>query len=394
MKLLIHILIIAALGLCLISCDKDDNPPVPPVPVETEQTLFMYLPWASNLLPYFEKNIKDMETAVAQNILKNEKVLVFFHTSESEATLFELVYDKDNGCIRNTFKSYVNPPFTTAEGITSILNDVINHAPAKRYAMAINCHGMAWVPKSSSQLRSTGEKEYWENDDALLTRWFGGTTLEFQTDITTLAQGIKGAGIAMEYILFDDCYMSSIEVGFDLKEVTDHLIASPCEIMAHGMPYDQIIPHMLGEVDYEAICKAFHTFYENYELMPCGTIGVINCRELDNLATVMKEINTKHTFDPKLLNSIQRLDGYNPVRFFDYGDYVSKLCTDSELFKKFEAQLDRTVPPECRLHTEYYYSMSGGKIKINSYSGVTISDPSVSSYTSAKTETAWYKATH
>lgn len=69
----------------------------------------------------------------------------------------------------------------------------------------------------------------------------------------------------MEYILFDDCYMASVEVAYDLKEVTDYLIASPCEIMAYGMPYAEIGPHLLGKVDYESICDAFYEFYKNYE---------------------------------------------------------------------------------------------------------------------------------
>lgn len=44
----------------------------------------------------------------------------------------------------------------------------------------------------------------------------------------------------MEYILFDDCYMSSLEAAYDLRHVTRHLIACPTEIMAYGMPYSHI----------------------------------------------------------------------------------------------------------------------------------------------------------
>ena len=35
----------------------------------------------------------------------------------------------------------------------------------------------------------------------------------------------------MEYILFDDCYMSSIEVAYELKDVTKYLIGSTSEMM-------------------------------------------------------------------------------------------------------------------------------------------------------------------
>lgn len=70
-----------------------------------------------------------------------------------------------------------------------------------------------------------------------MTRYFGELTREFQTDVSTLARVITGAGIKMEYILFDDCYMSSVEVAYELKEATRFLIASTSEMMAYGMPY-------------------------------------------------------------------------------------------------------------------------------------------------------------
>ena len=38
--------------------------------------------------------------------------------------------------------------------------------------------------------------------------------------------------------------------------------------------------------------------------------------------------------------------------------------------------------------------MNKGKIKINTFSGATISDPSINSYATEKYQTAWYKATH
>lgn len=334
-----------------------------------------------------------MESVIAKDILRNERVMVFFSTSPTEATLFELKY-KNGKCIRDHIKNYDNPPITTASGITSILNDVKNYAPANRYAMVINCHGMGWLPVPTSKTRSMDQKYYWEYEGVPLTRFFGGLSPEYQTNITTLATAITQAGIKMEYILFDDCYMSSIEVAYDLKDVTDHLIASPTEIMAFGMPYAEIGQYLVGDVDYEGICNSFISFYRNYSLMPCGTIGVTVCSESENLAAVMKEINQKYAFDPTQLNSLQRMDGYSPIIFFDYGDYVTKLCPDRVLLEKFNEQLERTVPSKYRMHTDYFYSMSKGKVQINTYSGTTISDPSVNPEASTKTETAWFIATH
>lgn len=384
-------LLLLILSFCLTACEKDEDP----ILITTDQTVLMYLPWATNLLPNFQTNISDMERAIAKGILKKERVVVFLSTSPTQAELFELKYQK-GACIRVPLKDYTSPAFTTAAGITSILEDVKEIAPSRRYAMTIGCHGMGWVPvPKTGKARSIGQKYHWEYEGVPKTRFFGGLSSNYQTDITTLAKGITDAGIKMEYILFDDCYMSSIEVAYDLKEVADYLIASPCEIMAYGMPYAEIGPHLLGNVNYEAISDAFLAFYQNYTLMPCGTIGITVCSEVDRLAAVMKEINAQCTFDPSLRNSIQRLDGYSPVLFFDYGDYVAKLCsTAPDLLAKFEAQLERTAPPQYRKHTDYFYTMSSGKIKIKTYSGITTSDPSINSDASTLPQTAWYRATH
>ncbi|MCC8187728.1 MAG: clostripain-related cysteine peptidase [Bacteroides sp.] len=385
------IYLIVFISFCFTSCQEKDSPE--PFTGPAGQTVCMYLPWAEDLLDYFHTNVSDFERAISRGILKKERVVVFLSTSATEAVLFELKYKKGM-CVREVIRYYENPPFTTTQGITAILRDVIGYAPARRYGMIIGCHGMGWIPVQQTASRTQVEKEYWQYEGKLKTRWFGGTTSRFQTDITTLAEGISGAGIKMEYIVFDDCYMSSVEAAYNLRHVTDYLIGCPTEIMAYGMPYATMAEHLIGEVDYEGIVNAFHAFYSTYTVMPCGTIGVTVCAELEPLAAVMKTINSLYTLDRSLLGHIQRMDGYSPTRFFDLCDYVRHLCPDPTLFEPFETQLERTVPSGYRKHTTHFYTMSRGRIYINTFSGITVSDPSTSSSASSKTETSWYRATH
>lgn len=382
------VILIFILSFVLVSCEKDDPASV------TEHTLFMYMPWSTDLTSYFRQNIADFETALQDDILKNNRLIVFFCSSATEATMFELTYEKGKN-VRTTLKEYVNPSFTTAEGITSILNDVTHYAPANHYSMIVSSHGMGWlpVPTGVRTLKGDNEKYHWEYDGVPLTRYFGGKTSDVQTDVTTLAKGIADAGIKMDYMLFDDCYMSSIEVAYDLKDVTDYLIASPTEVMAYGFPYHAVGKYLVGNVNLKGVSEGYYTYYSNYTY-PYGTIGVTVTAEVEKLATVMKEINRRFSFDPASLNDVQRMDGYSPVIFFDMGDYVSKLCTDDDLLTQFRSQFDRAVPPDLSLHTPSYYSASMGKVNIRAFSGMTISDPSMNVKTETKTETAWYKATH
>jgi len=381
-----------------MSCVKEE------VELPNQKTLLMYLPWPADmtLTKAFKTNIADLEKAISKNGLNNEKVVVFMSTSSTEATLYEITCE--NGiCKHDTLKNYVNPSFTTVEGIASILNDMKSVAPALTYAMIIGGHGMGWIPVSPTyqtigikalSTSISSFKNYWEYEGAFHTRYFGGTTTKYQTDITSLAQGITMAGIKkMEYILFDNCYMSSIEVAYELRNVTNYLIASPTEIMAYGMPYAVVGEYLLGETDYKAVCDGFYAFYSTYNEAPYGTLAVTNCSELASTASLMREINSRYTFDTAQLNSLQRMDGYEPPIFYDYGDYVAHLCTDEQLLMEYKEQLDRMIP--YKTHTTEFYSKSKGAVPINVYSGITTSDPSDNPQVSIdKTKTSWYTATH
>ena len=92
----------------------------------------MYMPWSGDsyaLTSYFYTNISDMEDAIREIGLDDERVVVFLSTSSSEATMFEITCT-DGNCQRVTLKEYTSPAFTTIEGLTSILNDVKNFAPS------------------------------------------------------------------------------------------------------------------------------------------------------------------------------------------------------------------------------------------------------------------------
>ena len=375
--------------LFLAGCQKEDIPPTP----TNERTIFMYLPWSTNLTDYFYNNITDMEKAISRTGLSKEKVIVFLSTSASEAEMFEIVYE-NGSCHRQILKEYTNPAFTTQTGLTAILSDMKSFAPALNYAMIIGCHGMGWLPVSQSRTQSEASFTYhWEYTDVPQTRFFGGLTAEYQTDVTTLSQSLSSCGLKMDYILFDDCYMSSLEVAYDLRHVTDYLIACPTDIMVYGMPYSSMGEYLLAEKpDYAAICNTFYQFYSSYQY-PYGTIAVTDCSQLDELAALMKLIHSNHTLDSSQTAYIQRMDGYSPVIFYDFGDYVRTMCgNDSELYGHFTALMEKVIP--FKAHTPKFYTASRGPITVEQYSGITTSEPSSNSRAINYPQTSWYLATH
>ncbi|MDE6287373.1 MAG: Clostripain family protein [Muribaculaceae bacterium] len=379
--------------LFFTSCSGNDDPT--PVEIKNEKTLLMYLPWSSNLTGYFYQNIEDMEACIEEmGGLKDERVVVFISKTSTEASLFEIIYENGE-CHRVELQSYTNLPFTTEAGIRRVLEDVISSAPAKRYSMIIGCHGMGWLPVNSARAMRSRETFHQEYPGVPLTRYFGGTTPQYQTDITTLSAAIENTGLKMEFILFDDCYMSSIEVACELKDVADYLIASTCEVMAYGMPYATMGKHLLGNPDYKAVCDDFYEFYSNYTV-PCGTLSVTDLSRLDDMARMMRRINRSYSFDDSQRSRLQNLDGYTPTIFYDFGDYINLIFDQNSVPGNFRAEfemlLNQLVP--YKTHTEKFFTATRGPLKLESYSGITTSDPSVSPNATDKNKTRWYSATH
>ena len=111
----------------------------------------------------------------------------------------------------------------------------------------------------------------------------------------------------------------------------------------------------------------------------------------------MRFINSRFTFNTALTDSLQVLDGFNTPLFYDMGDYVARLCTNTDLLNDFNKDLKSAIRSTC--HTDSVYShiylYSPRYIKISRFSGITISDPSTNPVVlRGRTKTAWWNATH
>lgn len=400
-----------------VSCSNGDSPDGPDMPVTpVGQTVFMFFPWSNSLLSDFRRTVEDMQTVVAQRSMKDERVMVFMATSEREAVLFEL--KKQNGrCLTDTLRRYSDRPFTSRQWLTSLFSEVMTLAPASRYGMVVGCHGLAWVPVQGQRnaRKRLGSQERIDEEDNLYkeeridkegepndlmhfevqgpvtTRFIGGTYPETQIETTDLADAMADAGFHTEYILFDACYMSSVEVAYELKDVTHYLIASPTEVLSYGFPYITMGKHLLGTPNYKGIVDSFISFYSSYNL-PYGTVAVTDCTQLDALAAIAQQINAADA-EQLVPNGVQTMDGYSPTLFYDLGHLMSLKDAGTVLTAAFAEQLEKTVP--YKGHTgQYFTTLKDAPVDIKHYSGLNTSQGSLNHMADRLSETAWYKATN
>lgn len=346
------------------------------------------MPWtgsAVNLYKYFVINIKDMKKAIIeQKGLKQTNMLVLIANDPNKSHLIKITY-RNGKCYDDTLKTYNDGAMNTPSKMSSLLNEVVKIAPAPIYSMMIGSHGVGWIYTGSTSRSMLQSIEADRARNKMLglpitrqTRYFGGS--DIQMNIDDLAEGIRNSNMHhLQFLLFDDCYMANIETAYELRNVTDYLIGCPTEIMGHGMPYYEMWKYLASiQPDYGKAVDGFYNFYSNYEIENVkyhyGTISVTDCRKVDNMMQVLTAINSRYRIGRNVDSNLQVLDGYRPAAFFDFADYIHKLCAgDANLIRKFDAALLQLIPFE--RHTAQYYSSltNNGAHIINTCCGLTIS---------------------
>ena len=384
-----------------------------------KQTILVFYPWTGDksrtgLLGDLQNNIDSIcDGIIDRKGLNNSRVLVFLSDKYNHSTLYDLQYNATTKSVdRVPLKEYEGASYASAEGIADILNEVKTKASALNYALIVGAHGCGWTYASDwskypdyarpSVTRPRDNNfsgiQFGPDPNAPLTRFFGSVSLaENAMEISTLAEGIRESGLKMQYILFDACYMSNIETAYELKDVTNYMIASGSEIMAAGLPYRSMWSYLNSSTpNYSGIVSTSVNFYKNNSSAPFCNLAAIDCRQVEKLAGVMKDINAENQLQASVnLDSIQHLDGFRPNLFYDLETYVDSLHPSGYLLDQFKNQLKLTIKASDHTDEAYTYIFSPDYIKIKNYCGITISDPSQHSVAiKGREKTGWWKATH
>lgn len=182
-----------------------------------------------------------------------------------------------------------------------VFTDMQKIAPSDSYGLILGSHATGWMKGNSVQSKAFG-------DD-------GG----YNIDIPDLANVLKKSfSEKLDFVLFDACMMGNAEVGYELKDVTSHCIASVMETPVYGFPYDQILPYLYTEnIDYSAVCHEFMSFNKANNLW--GTCAVMDCSQMENLASAVKAklSEWQDALSSVSMQNVQQY-GVNSYKYFSY----------------------------------------------------------------------------
>lgn len=290
------------------------------------RTVLAYL--ISNSPKSLEKNLQDnvvdMYMALAE--IKDSCTLLVFYRPQEYSSYLDvptlLCFDTDGrGNINNlpaltgtdlTFESVcqvaqkkeytMNSQIATDPVVMEeVLKDMQKIAPSDSYGLILGSHASGWMKGNSVQSKAFGD------DDG------------YNINIPDLADVLKNSfSEKLDFVLFDACMMGTAEVGYELKEITSHCIASVMETPALGFPYKKIFSYLYSEnIDYSAVCHEFISF--NKVNNAWGTCAVMDCSQMENLASAVKAklSEWEDALSSVSMQNVQQY-GVNSYKYFSY----------------------------------------------------------------------------
>ena len=247
------------IGLGLLSCQKDSPTPEP---LPRYEITLVYMVADNDLAPYALKDLNEIERGFLPN--GRDKLLVYIDSNTSTAlpshpVLLEIVPDTTEVIRSKIIASYPEQNSADKTVMSNVLRDALSYYKGdNRYkGLVLWSHGNAWLPK--------GYHIETENKSGVKVKSFGKdmSPREGAMELPDLAEVLNP--YRFDYILFDACFMGSVEVLYELRHSARYFIASPAEILADGFPYHHLLPYLIGKLQLEKATEAYYSYYNALE---------------------------------------------------------------------------------------------------------------------------------
>lgn len=217
-----------------------------------------------------------------------------------------------------------------AETLKMAMTWMTDHYAAKNYGLVLWGHADGWI--------------VWKKALSRQRRAYGQDTTggEAWMNIPQMAQALATLP-HLRFIFADCCCFQSVESAYELRGVTDYIIASAAEIPGEGAPYQTVIPALFSQRD-DFYQQAVDAYYNQVSWGYKEPMSVVKCNEMENLASATKTA---------LLQSRVHLitDGYPNVSgliyyfdqsLFDMQDFMLRVA-DSNVYTEWKRTFDQTV---------------------------------------------------
>lgn len=398
MKILYNLLLalIVALSVSLTSCsNKGSDDVFPNGDSDTLRSLtFVYIMAENSLSSYAASDILEMQ--LAANEIPDDCELLVFVDDISLPRICRICFDGLEGrCeVIHTFEEDFSS--SDVNNARMVFNWVNENYPTRSLNVVMWSHGSGWVSgKKAPCQKSIGVDN--DNND------FSNST-SAAIDIDELAMLLREQPVKPDMLLFDACFMQTLETAYALRGSARCIVASPAEIPAKGAPYDLLMEHLFAK-KFDAT-KVIDAYCSDYMNMRDGVVlSMIDCSAMEQLAECCARYVPKaferNNGDAKSAFSYLP-NGYILVNKHYYPDFsdanaVMKQNLPDDEYKIWYSALKKTVP-YWRTTGSWYSAVHRTTYKVDKdvYCGVSMYLPREGEgnrlYNTDFSTTEWYSA--
>ena len=369
--------------------------------VRLERTVVVYMAAENSLGGSFHQQDIDEMVQAAGDIAPNCKLIVYVDDMELPRILSVEQQSGRRPICKELHVYDAEQNSGDVATLRTVMEWVIDNAEAKSYGLVFWSHGDAWLPAKAPVMRSIcvdNERNSGSNSGAKM-------------EIADVAEVLAGFP-RLEFIMFDACFMQTIEVAYELRHVAKYIIASPAEIPNPGAPYECMVKPMFSQpLDAEGVIDTYYRLYndnvvsvwpsypersERYGI----SLSVIDCDWLDELADVTQHMLLKYVTPGEgiYLRGVQRYyplsSRYRP-EYHDMNGVMRRVITADDDYTSWRRVYDCAVPYRCS--TPWWYSNDAYTqyVDMDNYGGVSCYVPQQSAVYTKLNEsfrsTSWYE---
>lgn len=386
----IHILLLMALSLMMTlavaSCSKEPNQTA----TAADRTMIVYLGGDNNLSGESFQKLDALQLVVSQNPIFTDgspsSILVYHDPATASGAKPSLWRLRHGHTLPQLIEQYDTENSASAEVFERVIKTCVTIAPAKSYGLWLFSHASGWLPRGT--LTNPKSKSVVVD---------GPNEME----IADLAAAIPQR--MFDFIVFEACFMASVEVAHELKTKTDYILASSAEILSPGFTdlYARVIPPLFNPNTQSntlpALTYAAQTFFKLRDaqggIEKSATISIVDTKHLDALAAVVRDIVCQ-TNDPPDITQIQHFDRHQSHHlFFDLNHYLESFAQTPSQQQQLAAALTAAVPYKQATQEFMNYTGYNG-FEIREHCGLTtyIEQQKMPILNIAHKQTSWYNA--
>lgn len=190
------------------SCGSDDPEPGP-----YKRTVLVYIAGDNSLSSFAFKDLAEMKQGMQEADATALHLLVYLDTGDSPR-LVELKKSGDT-VVEEVVREYEDRNSCGLEETREVFDAVFSNPnfEAESYGLIYWSHADGWIPYGEASTRWVGQDK---------------TDGDHRMNISELVSLLKTTP-HFSFIMFDACFMSSVEVAYELRNFTDYYIGSPTE---------------------------------------------------------------------------------------------------------------------------------------------------------------------